>query len=107
MKKKLLVVLGSTLSFLSLPISVFAQMNNNSLDYGYNRSTPSDFAATSFFALYFILMCVILGVWIAICVWVYKDAKKHNVDNPALWVLLVLLMSLPGLVLYLLLGRKK
>jgi predicted secreted protein len=107
MKKKLLVVLGSSLSFLSLPISVFAQMNDRSLDYSTNRITPTDFAASTFFALYFIIMCVILGAWIAICVWVYKDAKKHNVDSPALWVLLVLFMSFPGLILYILLGRKK
>ena len=107
MKRKLLVAIGSTLSFLSLPISVFAQTYDKTLDSTYSRSLPSDFATSTFFAMYFLLMCVILGVWVAICVWVYKDAKKHNSDNPGLWVLLVLLMSLPGLVLYLLLGRKK
>jgi len=108
MKKKLLVVLGSTLSFLSLPISVFAQMNDRALDYSNKNISSSDTAAVTLFVLFYILtFCVIVGVIVGTCVWVYKDAKKHNVDNPALWVLLVLFMSFPGLILYLLLGRKK
>ncbi len=108
MKKKLLVVLGSTLSFLSLPISVFAQMNDRALDYSYRTTSSSDAAAATLFIIFYLLtLCVIVGVIAGVCIWVYKDAKKHNVSNPGLWVLLVLFMSLPGLILYLLLGRKK
>lgn len=108
MKKNILIATGSILSFLSFPISAFAQMYDRTLDTTYRNSSSSDAAAVSLFILFYVLtLCVIVGVIVGVCVWVYKDAKKHNVENPALWVLLVLFMSLPGLILYLLLGRKK
>lgn len=107
MKKKLLVTLGGIFSFFSLPISVIAQMNDRTYDYSYGTSSTTNSLNVLFVGLYILFLCLIICVMVGICVWVYKDAKKRNVDNPGLWVLLVLFLSIPGLILYLLLGRKK
>jgi cbb3-type cytochrome oxidase subunit 3 len=41
-----------------------------------------------------------LIVWIAVVVWVYRDAEKHGM-NAAIWALVVLFTHLVGLVIYL------
>ncbi len=53
-----------------------------------------------------ILMGVIgiaLQIWMMI--YVYNDATRNNVDNAALWVLLVFFLGVLGLLIYLLAGR--
>ena len=54
------------------------------------------FTTISFFSL------VMLALWIAVIVWVYRDAERRNM-NGILWALLVLIGNLIGLLIYLIL----
>lgn len=42
---------------------------------------------------------IALAFWIAVVVWVYKDAEKRGM-NPAIWALVVLITHLVGLIVY-------
>lgn len=57
-------------------------------------------AAVSGFGLIFGL--AILATWIALLVWVFRDAKSRAAENPILWMLLVFFLHAVGLILYLL-----
>lgn len=114
MKKKLLTGIGTVLGTLLFPSSVLAQTydqyNSNGLGYGYT-SRPVDpsavgglFAAT--WGIIFVIICVTYVLWIALAVWIYKDAKNSKVENPALWAIIVLFFGLIGLLLYFLVGKK-
>ena len=109
MKIKLTVILGSILGYLTLPGSVLGQVNGRGLDYTYRGSVDQD-AFASLFALtwggVFVIICISWVVWLAISVWIYKDAKKHNVENPALWAFIVFFIGVIGLLIYLLAVRK-
>jgi NADH:ubiquinone oxidoreductase subunit 6 (subunit J) len=53
--------------------------------------------------VWIIIIFVIVGVvifQIYICVWVYRDAKKRNMDE-ILWLIIVLIFGLLGLIIYL------
>lgn len=63
------------------------------------------------FGMYYNLFAVwiILGIllaifafiiYIAICVWLYRDAKKRNMEA-AVWLLMVLLFSIIAIIIYL------
>jgi hypothetical protein len=47
-----------------------------------------------------LLVIVALAVWIALLVWVYRDATRRGM-NGALWVVVVFFLHLIGLVIYL------
>jgi hypothetical protein len=49
-------------------------------------------------------MILMIFVQIYIAVWVYKDAKKRNMDN-LLWLIIVVIFGLLGLILYLLIRK--
>jgi hypothetical protein len=51
-------------------------------------------SSVSFFSL------ILLILWIAVIVWVYKDAERRGM-NGVLWALLVLIGNLIGLIIYL------
>lgn len=56
-------------------------------------------------AVAFLFFIVFTVLFIAMVVWVYKDAERNS-DHPAfLWAIVVFLAPLLGLVLYILLGR--
>jgi hypothetical protein len=68
-------------------------------------STVSDaygFAGLSFglVALYCCVLCVPVIILIVLAAYVYKDAKKNNVENAPLWALLTLITGLIGLLIY-------
>lgn len=109
MKRKILIALGGILSFLTIPSTVLAQVNGRGLDYTYKGSVDQD-AFASLFALtwggVFVIVCISWVVWIAISIWIYKDAKKHNVESPALWAFIVFFIGVIGLLIYLLAARK-
>lgn len=44
---------------------------------------------------------ILLGISIAIAIWIYRDAKERNIANPPLWGLLGFLLSVIGLIIYL------
>ncbi len=109
MKRIILMAIGGILSLLTIPSTVLAQVNGRGLDYTYRGSVDQD-AFASLFALtwggVFVIICISWAVWIAIAIWIYKDAKKHSVDSPALWAFIVFFVGVIGLLIYLLLGRK-
>jgi len=47
-----------------------------------------------------VVLTVLLAVWIALLVWVYRDASRRGM-NGALWVVVVFFLHLIGLVIYL------
>jgi len=54
-----------------------------------------------------VIAAVILGLialWIYICVYVYRDAKRRGMDA-TVWLLLVLLTGFIGLIVYLIVRR--
>jgi thiol:disulfide interchange protein len=58
------------------------------------------FRLNIFFRIVIILIVILAFiVQIALGAWIYKDAKKRNMDA-ALWLLVVLLTGLVGLVIY-------
>ena len=61
------------------------------IDTGFIR-----FTTVSFFSI------IMLALWIAVIVWVYRDAERRNM-NGILWALLVLIGNLIGLLIYLIL----
>ncbi len=46
-----------------------------------------------------IINAVFFVAWIALCVWVYRDAEKRGM-NGVLWLLVVIVGQLLGLILY-------
>ena len=55
-------------------------------------------AGVLMFILVFAIVILILGI--ALAVWVYKDAKKRDM-NAAVWLLVVLLTGCIGCIIYL------
>lgn len=53
--------------------------------------------------LYLIIIIIVAVYWIVallLCIWVYKDAKKRDM-NATLWLLIVLLTGCIGCIIYL------
>jgi hypothetical protein len=48
-----------------------------------------------------------LGIWIFMIYWVYTDAKKRGNPNAIVWVIVTVLTSWIGLLLYVLIGRNQ
>lgn len=59
-------------------------------------------AGFAFLAIILLIMLVIAAVWIGISYWVYKDAKKRNMDNAAIWGIATFVIGIFGLILYIL-----
>ena len=55
------------------------------------------------------LVCflVSLAIWVAICVYVYRDATARGMENAALWLIIVILTGLIGLIVYLIVRPAK
>ena len=53
-----------------------------------------------------IVMLVVLGIWIALAMWVYKDAKSRGMDNAVLLTIVTVVTGLLGLIIYLLMRPK-
>jgi len=96
--KKALAAGISTVGFLAAAAPVAAQ-------YYYDDYTPyaSSAAAGVVGVTWLIVCCSILlglGIAFALAYIVYRDAKKNNVENPALWGLLTFFLGLIGLIIY-------
>ena len=72
----------------------------------YNFTDFEDVVAGTEFA-WIAIIGMLVGILIAaaiqigVCIWVYKNAKKNNVESPGLWVLLCLFIPFPiGLIVY-------
>ncbi len=53
-----------------------------------------------------IFMLVILGIWVALAMFVYKDAKSRGMDNAVLLTIVTVITGVLGLVIYLLMRPK-
>ena len=53
-----------------------------------------------------IFCIVIFGIWIALALWVYKDAKSRGMDNAVLLTIVTVITGLLGLIIYLLMRPK-
>ena len=54
-----------------------------------------------------LVSCASVIVVIVLTIWVFRDAKSKNVQSPWLWTLLTLFFPVVGIILYLVIGRKK
>lgn len=70
---------------------IFRGPGSDNLHFGPNIFRYSSFSLMSL---------VLLIIWIAVIVWVYRDAEKRGM-NGILWALLVLIGNLIGLIIYL------
>ena len=93
MKKLLLTLAGVLASF-----SLFAQD-----DEATAAETAAGIAAMGGCMVFFLIL---LAINVLILIWVYRDAKSRGVDNPVLWLVLVLFTGLIGLVVYLIVRPK-
>lgn len=50
---------------------------------------------------------VILIVWVMVALWAKNDAQRRNIDNPALWAIVVFFAGIVGLIIYLVVIRPK
>src|SRR4030042_6572538 len=91
---KKLVLINSAIVILSLCITTLVAAYN---PYDYNNFSQF-FLGFSIFIFALIIIFIIL--WIFVLIWVYKDAKKRGM-NEAIWVIIVFLLSIIGLVIYL------
>lgn len=77
--------------------------------YDYTYSAGDAAAATAFGGLSFVwaicVCCVPLIVDSVIAYLVYKDAKKHNIENAGLWAALCFFFTVIGLLVYFLVPR--
>jgi hypothetical protein len=52
--------------------------------------------------LYVVFIVGMFALGIFLLVWVNKDAKRRGMDNPVLWMIVVMFTSFVGLIVYLL-----
>ncbi len=53
-----------------------------------------------------LVMLVALAVWVALAIFVYKDAKSRGMDNAVLLTIVTVITGILGLVIYLLMRPK-
>ncbi|MDQ6912770.1 MAG: hypothetical protein M3119_02740 [Verrucomicrobiota bacterium] len=53
-----------------------------------------------------IVCLVVFAIWIALAVWVYKDAKSRGMDNAMLLTIVTVFTGVLGLIIYLLMRPK-
>ena len=90
-----------------LSLSAMALAQNYSYNYK-GDMTPEQAAGLGIgcFIAIVIFGIVCLVVEILIIVWVYKDAKARNMENPALWIILIIFTGIIGLIVYLVIRPK-
>lgn len=120
-QKGLNVVLATFVALVGVSslMTVNAQSDYEFDDYTYDDSYSYDYETSSadaeaaagimagFGLVFAIIGCVITIIWIVVTVLVFKDAKKHSVENPVLWAVLTFFLSWLGLLIYFLVPRKK
>lgn len=84
-----------------------SQLVSYSSSYSSSSSDASGAALGVMSLIYCCMLLVILAVVIGLTYWVYNDAKKSNVENPTLWAVLTFFLGIWGIIIYLLVGKKK
>jgi len=93
------------LLLLSLPIAALAKNHSNVYEGDITPEQAAGLGIGCFIAIIiFVIVCLV--VEILIIVWVYKDAKARNMENPALWIILIIFTGIIGLIVYLVVRPK-
>jgi len=94
----------TTVLFLFASVPVLAQRYDYDWDWAtYTTATDAGLFGLSGIALFVFWCCMICGLVIVpfvLAFIVYSDAKKKNVENPALWAVLTFFFNLIGLIIY-------
>ncbi|MFS8130450.1 MAG: hypothetical protein ACMG57_00575 [Candidatus Dojkabacteria bacterium] len=102
---RILAAASAVVAFTLLATPAFAQ----SYVYDYGTTAADATAATAGVGLSLVwalcVCCVPLIIDSVLAYLVYKDAKKHNIENPALWAALTFFFTLIGLLVYYLVPR--
>lgn len=53
-----------------------------------------------------VFFLVMIAIWIALALWVYKDAKSRGMDNAVLLTIVTVITGFLGLIIYLLMRPK-
>lgn len=97
-----LLLVAVVLGLCCLPLASFAQeMPEFPGDLGQEESAAAAGVGCACLVIWLLVMLAIVAVWIAICVWVYRDATRRGAENAVLWLLLVIITGLIGLIIYL------
>jgi cytochrome bd-type quinol oxidase subunit 2 len=81
----------------NLPLTTaWAQMQNP------GQSAAGCAACGALGGMLIIIPLAVVALNIALLVWVAKDAKSRGMDTPVLWMIVVMLTSVVGLIVYLL-----
>jgi len=93
-----------SLLILALPALVLAQT------YTYEGTIPPEEAAA--WGIGCLIVSLVVGlawtvVWIILMVWVYKDAKARGMENPAVWLILIIFTHIIGFIIYLVVRPKE
>jgi hypothetical protein len=83
-----------------LAVFLFLQMNDNG-----GSAAASACAGVGCFGM-IAFFAIALAINIAILIWVKNDATARGMENPVLWMVIVLLTSWVGLIIYLLMRPK-
>ncbi|MEI6887137.1 MAG: PLDc N-terminal domain-containing protein [bacterium] len=111
--KKVMTAGLMALSALAFPAAVHAQDSGFTWSYDSTYSLSQADATAAVGALGAVTLfplvcaCVLIIADIVIAILIYKNAKKNNVENPVLWLLLSLFLSWIGWLLYAFIGKKK
>jgi uncharacterized membrane protein YhaH (DUF805 family) len=94
------ILAAIALGTLCLPAVVYAQAQP---EFPMNQDDAAAAAGMGCACLVVSLLIglVSVGVWIAICVWVYRDATRRGAENAVIWLILVIVTGLLGLIIYL------
>jgi hypothetical protein len=65
------------------------------------RNEPNPIAACGCLGFFGVIVVGIIALNIALLIWVARDAKNRGMDNPVLWMILVMFTGIIGLVVYL------
>jgi uncharacterized membrane protein YhaH (DUF805 family) len=65
------------------------------------RNDPSPLAACGCLGFFGVFIVAMIALNIALLIWVAKDAKNRGMENPVLWMILVMFTGIIGLIIYL------
>lgn len=94
----------ATSGFLALNAQALAQIDYN---YSSSYSTTDSGAGAVIIIIWLVICCCWLAIAGGLGYFVYRDAKKNNVENPVLWGVLTFLFGLIPLLIYFLAIKNK
>lgn len=90
--------LSMCLALVLSPSLLLAQQSGDDLA-GAAAGAGGCLACGGFFMFIFVAA---VALWIALLVWVYRDAKNRSMENAVIWLIVVLIVGPIGAIIYLL-----